>query len=416
MAEAHSSVESAGEVRHGYQVWLRERTLAASGWIRIVVGGNWSVVVSSILAGLAVISVGVDRLGAKGIVAVIAGIGLVPVVSDWIKLRRDLHALHPVESPLPDVGVPDGWEVRRYSRGRMITNELIDESLGRQQPISYEAERYRLPPELAAVKNSVVAYARVTRPRDAPQPFDGAAVRLCTDLDPSGGTVHLQRTGYFDVLTSDYLAGYQWRGRDLRAVADVSRSIVDREGRLVSLADSDLVHEIGVSTLAMTSDGWMILVVQGGSARSSPGLLAPTGSGTMEPIDLHGRFRLVDAVAAGMERELREENGLHTDVMRAIRIETEVLGFGRWLEKGAKPEFFGFSRIYAPIRRLDLRIDLSERPYVAGHLRIPPPDVRSLLKDATFDDLGHPTPSVPLEACLAGLRRLRATGGLTYWG
>jgi hypothetical protein len=116
-----------------------------------------------------------------------------------------------------------------------------------------------------------------------------------------------------------------------------------------------------------------------------------------------------------MERELREENGLHTDEMRAIRIETEVLGFGRWLEKGAKPEFFGFSRIYAPIRRLELRIDLSERPYIAEHLRISPPDARSLLKDASFEDLGHLTPSVPLEACLTSLRRLRAGGGLTYW-
>ncbi|WP_245787291.1 hypothetical protein [Amycolatopsis saalfeldensis] len=74
----------------------------------------------------------------------------------------------------------------------------------------------------------------------------------------------------------------------------------------------------GVSTIAFTTDGKLVAVRQ--SARNSVSglLLAPSGSGSLEPRDLRtadgGERRLLHtAVGAGMERELREESGVHAD-------------------------------------------------------------------------------------------------------
>lgn len=47
------------------------------------------------------------------------------------------------------------------------------------------------------------------------------------------------------------------------------------------------------------------------------------------------------AVIAGMERELREETGL----LPGEIVSTRLTGFARWMERGAKPEFFGITAL-----------------------------------------------------------------------
>ena len=68
-----------------------------------------------------------------------------------------------------------------------------------------------------------------------------------------------------------------------------------------------------------------------------------------------------------MERELREETGIRQDEIR----DTKVIGFARWLERGAKPEFFGITQLSATAadiadRRRHLASD--ERLYTGGTL------------------------------------------------
>lgn len=402
--------------RHGYRVWVRERVAAAWGWVRIILGANWRVVLGSVLACIAVLSIGVDELGSPGVVVVIALIGLVPVIFDWLSVRAALRDLHPLQSPVPDVLLRGDWRLDRYLKGRVATSDKVERDLERLGPINFNPERYALPPELAAIKTAVIAYSRANRSRDSAQPFDGPCVRLCGELDPQLGEVPLRALGYFDVIASDYLAGKQWRGKRVaRTVVDVKSHIVDRSGYLIPLDESDMGNQVGISTVAVTSDGWMILVVQGNAAVSSRGLVAPSGSGSLEPSDLRNRPRLVDAVAAGMERELREETGLYGERMGRIGIKTEVIGFGRWLEKGAKPEFFGVSQVNASIHKLELRIDMSERNFVSEHLRISPSDVRRLLDGDAFEELGRGVASVPLEACLDRMRRTRIAHGLPWY-
>jgi 8-oxo-dGTP pyrophosphatase MutT (NUDIX family) len=279
----------------------------------------------------------------------------------------------------------------------VVTSPSVDRSLDR--PVVLAEHPYVLPPDLAAIKPEVLALDRSVP--GAPS-FNGLNAGLSDDLDPAGGDARLQPVRYFDTMASTYLAGDQWRTGTLAGVsADITHHLFTADGRLVPLSKNDLSNQIGVSTVALTSDGWMLLLHQGLGSRSSPGLVAPSGSGSLEPKDIIGKARLPGAVSTGMERELREELGLLTPAMRKIPLETTVLGFGRWLEKGGKPEFYGVTRIHAAMAELDVRIDESEREYVGKHEPIPPADVARLLAGDRFEALGLGAPSVPLEMCLA---------------
>ncbi|SDG28571.1 hypothetical protein SAMN05421505_10340 [Sinosporangium album] len=108
-----------------------------------------------------------------------------------------------------------------------------------------------------------------------------------------------------------------------------------------------------------------------------------------------------------MERELAEETGVGGHDVRSTR----VVGFGRWIERGAKPEFFGVSYLSISSRELaDRYVKISERLYT-GRVRALPVDFpalkRSLLAGASIahssscpEDIRN-SGSVPL---LVGLR------------
>ncbi|MDX2974452.1 hypothetical protein [Kribbella solani] len=397
------TVTSAKPVRHGAGLWLSHRFSASWGWARLLLIKNWAVVTGTVLSLIGVLALGVESLGTGVIAVVLAVVGLIPLVSDWVKVRQELQDLYSLDHPVPDVVLEGDWQLVRCAQGRVVTSPSVDRSLDR--PVVVDSRPYRLPPDLAAVKPTVIALARSQRSRTAAPPFDGLNVGLCDDPDPTGGAVRLQPVRYFDMMASNYLAGHQWLSRSLgRPVADITQRLISDDGRLIALNSTGLGNQVGVSTVALTTDGWMLLVHQGVASRSSAGLVAPSGSGSLEPLDLVGRDRLSDVVAAGMERELREELGLVSTAMRDVRIETQVRGYGRWLEKGAKPEFYGVTRIHAELRDLDLRIDVSERQFVTRHVPIRPDDVRRLLAGERFEALGQGVPSVPLELCLARWR------------
>ncbi|GAA1549140.1 hypothetical protein GCM10009804_01900 [Kribbella hippodromi] len=401
------TVTSAKPVRHGAGLWLSHRFSATWGWARLLLIKNWAVVAGTVLSLIGVLALGVESLGTGVVAIVLAIVGLIPLVSDWVKVRQELQDLYSLDHPLPDVVLEGDWQLVRCAQGRVVTSPSVDRSLDR--PVAVDSRPYRLPPDLAAVKPTVIALARSQRSRTAAPPFDGLNVGLCDDLDPSGGAVRLQPVRYFDMMASNYLAGHQWLSRSLgRPVADITQRLISDDGKLIALGSTGLGNQVGVSTVALTTDGWMLLVHQGVASRSSAGLVAPSGSGSLEPLDLVGRERLSEVVAAGMERELREELGLVSAAMRDVRIETDVRGYGRWLEKGAKPEFYGVTRIHASLRDLELRIDVSERQFVTRHVPIRPDDVRRLLAGERFEALGQGVPSVPLELCLARWREAQS--------
>ncbi|MEH0982047.1 hypothetical protein [Micromonospora sp. CPCC 205556] len=163
---------------------------------------------------------------------------------------------------------------------------------------------------------------------------------LCLASDLLGDDVVKLRAGrYFDFMCSNLLApldiweagrkGPVLRGRDL---------ILDVEGRLISFKRSRLANLIGVSTLAFTTDGQLLLVAQTSDNIGSPGLLAPSGSGALEPRDVPrdmADWTIQRILVNGAERELREECHLKASEIA----DSSVVGHGRWISRGAMPEF-----------------------------------------------------------------------------
>ncbi|MET7879486.1 hypothetical protein [Micromonospora profundi] len=163
---------------------------------------------------------------------------------------------------------------------------------------------------------------------------------LCLASDLLGDDVaKLRAARYFDFLCSNLLAPLDvWevgrkspalRGRDL---------ILDPEGRLIPFRRSRLANIIGVSTLAFTTDGQLLLVSQTPENMGSPGLLAPSGSGALEPKDMpHNMadWTIQTIVINGAERELQEECHLEANEIQG----SAVVGHGRWISRGAMPEF-----------------------------------------------------------------------------
>lgn len=247
---------------------------------------------------------------------------------------------------------------------------------------------YLLPPEL---REAGVAFRR--RRVAAGSTYNGRLVGLDTDLG-RGPTLErlewrLVRGRYWDHLASDILAMKDVLRRG-RTVPELGRSLyVDRHGRLRDFGESWLLNGIGTSVIALTLDARLVVVSQSNRNESSRGLLAPSGSGSLEPADFRGESTLsVDLLAAnGALREQMEEASIDPREVTA----TAFLGFGRWLEKSAKPELFTLALLsidsHEVLRR---RVPSPDRPYTLG--------VDVVRLDPTTEDWAPDDPGSMLEA------------------
>lgn len=102
-------------------------------------------------------------------------------------------------------------------------------------------------------------------------------------------------------------------------------------------------NEIGVSTLAITSDGYLFFQRQGSHADSSTGLLVPSGSGSADWRDYQDRYTFNDIILFATNRELSEETGFGRKKNNKVILKSKIIGMFRWMNLGAKPEFVSIS-------------------------------------------------------------------------
>ncbi len=122
--------------------------------------------------------------------------------------------------------------------------------------------------------------------------------------------------------------------------------------RLISYEISQMNNHIGISTLALTVDNYLVIRHQGDGNQKNKGKLVPTGSGSLDVKDLDERS-FKQTIINGMERELIEEN--HIKVEKGLKpMKTKVIGHFSWLERGGKPEFVGISKLSIPYRKMEV--------------------------------------------------------------
>jgi hypothetical protein len=277
-------------------------------------------------------------------------LGLIAMVQEWAKMRRrfresELAERFPVfAGHLPyDTDLPDTFGTQW---GTIVHSTELDREMraGRSWHADMRSERYRLPADLADIAPCILR--RTTGGKFL---FNGGCVRMLGDCRVGGsGIIPFQPAGFFDLLCSNELMSWEVPGRsgawDVRA-----EFLYDEDRRLIPLASSELANVVGVSTLAVSHDRQVLVVSQSRGNHASQGLLAPSGSGSLEPKDIDEDLQTF--ALNGANREFCEETGVPASLITM----STLIGYGRWLERGAKPEFFGLTLLDGTAEQIDRR-------------------------------------------------------------
>ncbi|WP_394551928.1 NUDIX hydrolase [Agromyces sp. MMS24-JH15] len=264
-----------------------------------------------------------------------------------------------------DVEFGSRFELWTFPNGVFLLDRVGSQAMASgRMTARRERVGYVLPTELRRIGDRF----RRQRLAENPSIFNGRVVGLDTDLgdgDEVPGSVALRDAKYFDHLASDIMAMNDVF-IDGRRRSEFGRNLfIDRNGRPRDFGDSWLLNAVGASVLAITSDGRFVAVAQTSRNESSGELFAPSGSGSVEPRDYRGETALQFgqlAMRAAL-RELAEEAAIQAHEVRAAAF----VGFGRWLNKSAKPEAFTLALLsidsHEVLRR---RVPRSDRPYTGA--------------------------------------------------
>lgn len=353
-------VDAARPRRKLYFVGIRKRWELLS----LIVRHQWKFYTG--LLSLAISAVGLFLAEVRDVVGVFSGVAgialgtalLIPdvraLLSDEVDLRM-LGSSEEYRSTMPLV-TESGEIVTQANRPtqRAIAWPAIDSTISTSLLDCELAQNPDLPPEVRRYKAIIVR--EKLRGRTA---FDGILVGQRDDLTPevlaSSAVIRISRTHYFDLMCTNYMTNWAIVPGVGNPLLGWHLSQDPASGSLRKLTGSRLSNAIGASTVAVTADGFLVLVGQSNRSESSPAQWAPGGSGSVDDEDLSllssGRTKLRYLVAHAMERELQEEARVN-----AVEIETTILtGYFRWVNMGGKPEYLGVTLLRATAEELKER-------------------------------------------------------------
>lgn len=260
-------------------------------------------------------------------------------------------------------GRSDPFTVIRGKHGVVALNLAVDSAFDlASNPIRRERRPYALPRNLAPWKPLAVPHIN---PFAVNEPKVGLRTEIDSAVVAGNGVVVFQDTDYMrDRCSNGVIVKDVW-DCDRDEIAWRGRScFVSDDGWLLPLESAFASNQLGGSTLLIDSAWNLYLTLQGADAAENPDLWAPTGSGSFDLRRLPRR-RLPDLQTFArdeIERELGEETGL---TFRRDEILTVLIGFGRYLYRGGKPEIFAVSAVRR--KALTLRVTADEELWTASH-------------------------------------------------
>ncbi|MCR5174308.1 MAG: hypothetical protein K6C09_06725 [Oscillospiraceae bacterium] len=315
-------------------------------------------------------------------------IAVILLISDIIALIRSTAAeeqskkfvsLWPIENYYNGVKAPENWEKivvlsensGNRSKGTIFRSSEVDAWLRNnavQQSVSIQrnkgGERGLRKKIRTAFKDTLYHFLRFNYRYSqfyGKQFSNEKKWGLLSDLPvKEEGPVQVQKTRYYDSILTNISPGKQLiRTRNNEVLVSLKGDRWDPytiDGKIKTLASlkngNYQANEPGVTTLMILKDGSVCFWIQSNQAQSSPGLVVASGSGSADWKDCKPFLKkgkpdgLRKSVIFGMERELYEESFGERSITRkefAKNTKTLVTGYFRWLEKGGKSEFVGFS-------------------------------------------------------------------------
>lgn len=294
------------------------------------------------------------------------------------------------------------FELVRFPNGTFLVDHVATAEIGAGRvQVSVDRVPFQVPLRLREIGREYRRQETAGRIDVWNGPVLGLDSNLGTDQDLPAHDLVLRSGRYYDHLSTDLLAMNEVQAHG-RYRDDLGRALViDRNDVPRDFGDSWLLNALGTQVIALTTDQRAIVVHQTAKNESSKNQQAPSGSGSVEPVDAPVGRSLREIAIAGALREMRQEAGISDADVADI----EFLGFGRWLDKGGKPELFCVARLSIDSHEAAQRVaDPQDRPFskFAEPRRLARPHTswRAESLGEIFDDKRPTTMSVPLQACL----------------
>ncbi|MBV1947253.1 hypothetical protein [Streptomyces sp. BV129] len=294
------------------------------------------------VAGLVISLVGLDvgsmlalTLGLVGILLSVIGI-VAQVIEDWVRVSRIYFDVRAKPFDASYSAPYDGWSRVHFNGHSSVHSEELDARLRDDPVIPLEIE-----PGLWNVPAEYEEARQLVRVR---LDFDDAKIRLHDDLDAEADVVRVQRTRYSAHTVTNLLGEKVLRERQRQREMVPGDAVILRNGLIPRLRYSRCSNHLGVDVVAVSSSGRVVLTLQGEKNTTNQGMLAPSGSGSMDWADLQASPDLLGLVKCAMLREMSEELGLRrSEQVRSGDV--RVLRYTRVTNWGGKPQFCGVARL-----------------------------------------------------------------------
>ncbi|MDQ0581272.1 hypothetical protein [Streptomyces rishiriensis] len=274
-------------------------------------------------------------LGLGGILASLIGI-LTQIVEDWQRVSRIYRDSRISPFDAAYAAPYDGWSRLHFNEFSSVHSEDVDARLRSDPdiPLQIEPGLWDVPAECEGVRRLV----RVLLD------FDDDKIRLADDLLPDTDRVRVQKTQYSAHVVTNLLGEVMLREQRRRRELVSSEAVLLRNGTIPRLRYSSCSNHLGVDVVAVTTSGRVVLTLQGDKNDTNQGMLAASGSGSMDWKDLRRCPDLLRLVKSTMLREMSEELGLRS--RDAIGLgDVRVLRYVRVTNWGGKPQFCGVARL-----------------------------------------------------------------------
>jgi hypothetical protein len=189
--------------------------------------------------------------------------------------------------------------------------------------------------------------------------FNGKKIRLATEPMFHNGSslmaTEIQPTRYFDTMVTNDSLFRRVMSRQAQSAVFTGNGFCFPDHMIPACEQSACANQVGASTIAVTSDDYLVIVEQGRRSNVAESKLASSGSGSADWKDVGDLTDLQQLVKRFAERELVEECGLPSDGVAWLGI----IGYGRLLRRGGLPQFFCLAGLKYP--RDKIHVTRSER-------------------------------------------------------
>lgn len=186
--------------------------------------------------------------------------------------------------------------------------------------------------------------------------FNESKLCLLDDIEKYDNKIYCHRGCYYDAFLTNICCTKQYHNAtNMKIFFDGYSELfpINNANEITSISGSSLDNQIGISTIGLTNDNYLVIWVQNGHTQGDNMNASPSGSGSCDWLDRKHGQSFNEIIEYAMQRELWEESG-NIKISKTVDGvgKTKLIGYFRWIEKGGKPEFLGVTKINCMRRQL----------------------------------------------------------------